>query len=186
MHIESCTMRRADLKAPALESLAIKALPFFFSSKALNSTCSDLTENLDSKEPERRNGIFATLARAAGSIGCITVLSSPRHRPQHWGQLTEQEPLQQDVSSFHLSFCSLPAVVFKSHMGTPRAAPSQLPRASYCIKHFIFHARCCGSDPRRHPGLPHVLPWDKEEPAGGSREERKEINKSIRPQQERH
>lgn len=64
----------------------------------------------------------------------------------------------------------------------PGAAPSQLPRAPKRTRHIICHAHLCGSDPRRHPALPRVLPWDKAELGGEGREERKEIHKVITPQ----
>lgn len=61
-----CTWSPAP--APGLPLLSKVSL--FSTLEALNSTCSDLTENLDSGKPEGKNGIFAALNGAAGSVGC--------------------------------------------------------------------------------------------------------------------
>lgn len=98
--MECCTLCRADLKAPAPGVsfiFAIKGLPFTFPFKAVNSTCSDLTEHPGSRESKGRNRIsqpwlglwFLGEHPAAQDV---TLLLSPHHRPQvtahqdHWQQ----------------------------------------------------------------------------------------------------
>lgn len=62
--MESCTLCRADLKAPAPGVsfiFAIKGLPFIFPFKAFNSTCSDLTEHPGSSESKGKKQNFSWL-----------------------------------------------------------------------------------------------------------------------------